>query len=256
MLAWSWLLCVVLFAVICSCSDSDRSNSGPKLDASVVLARYDSTINALGDPYWLRNYRFSGMFILGQSDTGRFAEWNVPGKGSRREAIVSGTHIISGTCGRTSWDVASQKLNVYSESMDDTAFLFDSLINAGYYWGDSAFPIDVEFEGVSEQDESAVYSLAFSSKLTNLVRHLKIDTSSYLILLQEQEQDGRKIYFRYSDHRELEGAMIPFRSEAWSDPSSTRFTLLIDEVDLDVSIPDSLYEVPDDYADVDTLLKP
>lgn len=173
---------------------------------------------------------------------------------ARQELEIQGMTIIIVVEGETGWtinpmtgafdpqDLPAEMINsLIEESLEDPAVNWD---NPFYNWKENG--IKVVLVGKEDMDGKPVYNLKFTFKNKHIVNYL-IDAERFVVLNQisTKSQMGQTYdqEVRYSDYRDIDGILCPFKMEILINGQVTT-VLTMDNCEFDIPIDDSIFKKP------------
>jgi outer membrane lipoprotein-sorting protein len=213
-----------------------------------IVARYLAARGGLERIRGVQTLRMAGTLSPSPGQKGPFRlELKRPGK-MRVEITLQGSTMTQATDGKTAWVIAPMVGGggavvlppEEAQGLKDQADIEGPLVDAAVKGN------KVELTGRETRFGGEAYRLKVRLRSGD-VRYLYIDTRSYLQVAEEGERPSPRglvlIETRLSDHRQVEGLLIPFVLDI-SAGGEERQRIVFDQVEVNTPIDDARFAVP------------
>ena len=214
-----------------------------------VIAKHVEAQGGMEKLKAVKTMRMTGKMMMGGGMEAPFTQMARRPKMTRVEFEFQGMKGIQAYDGKNGWMVmpfmGKKDPEVMPEDdtkmMDDQADMDGPLID----WKEKGHK--VELLGKEQVEGADAYKLKVTKKDSTVVTYF-IDAESYLTIKQEgkrkvrgTEMEGETIL---GDYKEVSGLMLPFTMESGAKGAPQRQKIVIDKIELNADLPDSLFALP------------
>ncbi len=231
------LFCVSALIGLCGNVFSDPSACD--VLSKSMLATYGTETPIIGNSYT----RGKITIELDEVHTGTFVGWRAPGGRFGFETVIEMASAVYGDNGEFHWSVSPDGTVEVFKS--DSALLerrLETLESEYEHMNCRSEVFKIEVRGTAEVGDACCYVVSRSNNINQTVMVQYIDTLTYYVMKEVEENSDDPYEIGFSDFRKLDGIVIPFRCDSYL--SGVRMTLITDSISIGVDINQSIFEPP------------
>lgn len=176
---------------------------------------------------------------------GTLKRWMAMPDRIREELHLGIFRQTSGDNGQLSWELDTNgKLRIEQDEAALKRREVDRLLEMYEHLDRDSEYFTLSLEGVEEVGSADCYLVKIANSINEDVQYEYIDTSSYDRRMSTLVRPDEKVTTLYSDYRDVNGVLRPFRLAAEIQPVGQRFTLELSQYTVDEEIEPASFEPP------------
>ncbi|MFH2055665.1 MAG: aspartyl protease family protein, partial [bacterium] len=196
------------------------------------------------------SYLEAELDLVGTGLKGTVKVWQEMPQRKREEVDLVVFRSTEGDNGKYAWEAdANDKVRIVKDESSLARREVERLLHLYRYADPSAPEFTLELKGIDTVGTTACYVLRIANTINSDIRVVYIDASSFLLVKSVDTHPDEEIETLYSDYRDIDGVLHPFRQEMTVLPNNQVIALTVTEFQVNPEIDIALFEPPQEVAD-------
>jgi len=236
-------LLIAIMVLVCSISLIGQHGL---TDPYAIMNKYYQAIGGLEKAKSVESEYYEGkVTIVGASLEGTFKHWwQAPMKRLDKLDLKIFTHS-SGDNGEFSWELdANGKLKINKDEETIKRRKISALVEKYDHLNPNSEHFELTYEGIEKIEEDDCYVIKTVNNINDDITLDYINTVTFLLEKSVSKQPDIEEHILFSDYRDVNGMLYPFRNEIEVLPVGQKLAITIESYETNLQIDPSLFEPP------------